>query len=85
MSRKRRLGVIGTFVWDTIYGRGAHAEPIEEWGGVTYALSGIDAALPDSWEVVPVMKVGADLAPRARVFLRELTRLAPDAELIEVP
>ncbi|MDQ3697903.1 MAG: PfkB family carbohydrate kinase [Gemmatimonadota bacterium] len=83
--RKRRLGVIGSFVWDTIYGRDPRSEPVEEWGGITYALSGIDAALGDDWEIVPVMKVGSDLAVRAREFLGELTRLAPDAALVEVP
>ena len=42
-----RVGVIGTLVWDTIYGRDQRATPIEEWGGITYGLSGLDAALPD--------------------------------------
>jgi hypothetical protein len=72
-------------VWDTIYGRDPRSAPVEEWGGVTYALSGLDAALPADWEIVPVMKVGADLAARAREYLRELRRLAPDAALVEVP
>lgn len=86
----RRVGVIGTFVWDVIYGRGAHergarAVPVEEWGGITYALSAFDAALPDDWVIVPVMKVGSDLAARARAYLHTLRRLAPDAELVEVP
>lgn len=58
---------------------------MEEWGGITYALSGLDAALPDGWEVVPIMKIGADLAERARAFLRTLRRIAPDAALVEVP
>ncbi|HJR43784.1 MAG TPA: carbohydrate kinase family protein [Gemmatimonadaceae bacterium] len=84
-ARKRRLGVIGTFVWDTIYGRGPMAEPVEEWGGITYALSGLDAALGEEWEIVPIIKVGSDLAERARDFLRGLRRMAPDAALIEVP
>jgi len=76
--------VIGTFVWDVIYGRGPRRGPVEEWGGITYALSAFDAALDNSWEVVPVMKVGADLAPRARMYLRSLRRIASDAELVEV-
>jgi hypothetical protein len=87
MSRpaKRRLGVIGTFVWDVIYGRDARAVPVEEWGGISYALAGLDAALPEDWEIVPLIKVGSDLAERARGFLRSLRRVAPDAELVEVP
>src|SRR5215216_1017831 len=83
--RRRRLGVIGTFVWDIIHGRDPRDAPVEEWGGITYALSGLDAALPADWEIVPLMKVGSDLAPRASDFLRTLRRLAPDAALVEVP
>jgi hypothetical protein len=85
VPRRRRLGVIGTFVWDIIYGRDPRGGPIEEWGGITYALGALDAALPPDWEIVPVMKVGADLAGRARDYLRTLRRIAPDAALIEVP
>ena len=81
----KRVGVIGTFVWDVIHGRDARAAPVEEWGGITYALSALDAALPDDWEIVPIIKVGDDLAARARDFLRSLRHLAPDAALIEVP
>ena len=83
--RRRRVGVIGTFVWDVIHGRDARTVPVEEWGGITYSLSGLDAALPDDWEIVPIMKVGSDLAARARGFLRSLRRIAPDAALVEVP
>ena len=83
--RIRRLGVIGTFVWDTIHGRDARAVPVEEWGGITYALGALDAALPEDWQIVPVMKVGFDLASRAREFIGGLRRIAPDAALVEVP
>ena len=82
---RNRLGVIGSFVWDVIHGRDVRSAPVEEWGGITYALAGLDAALPDDWEIVPLMKVGADLAPRAREFLHTLRRIAPDAALVEVP
>lgn len=87
MTRKR-VGVIGTFVWDRIHGRDAaltHRAPIEEWGGITYALSAFDAALPDDWELVPLVKVGEDLAPRAHEFLRKLRHVAADAAPIAVP
>ncbi len=80
-----RLGVIGTFVWDVIHGRDVRAAPIEEWGGITYALSALDAALPDDWEIVPVIKVGDDLWARAGEYLHTLRRAAPDAALVEVP
>ncbi|HEY0969988.1 MAG TPA: hypothetical protein VGE02_03315 [Gemmatimonadales bacterium] len=81
---RRRVGIIGSFVWDVIY-RTPRSLPVEEWGGITYALSGLDAALPDDWEVVPLVKVGSDLAPQAREYLRSLRRIAPDAAPIEVP
>ncbi len=80
-----RLGILGTFVWDVIHGRDVRERPIEEWGGVTYSLSGLDAALPDDWQIVPLIKVGADLAQRAREFAATLRHLAPDAPLVEVP
>ena len=85
MAAKRRVGVIGSFVWDVIHGRDPRDTPIEEWGGITYALGALDAALPDEWEMVPLVKVGFDLADRARDFMRDLERVAPDAAPIEVP
>ena len=82
---RRRVGVIGTFVWDVIHGRDRRQLPVEEWGGITYALSGLDAALTDDWEIVPLIKVGQDLAERARAYCRTLKHIAPDTALIEVP
>ena len=84
IGSKRRVGVVGTFVWDVIYGRDARAVPIEEWGGISYALAGLDAALPDDWEIVPLIKVGSDLASRAQAFVRSLRHAAADAALVEV-
>jgi hypothetical protein len=81
----KRVGVIGTFVWDIIYGRDPRDVPVQEWGGITYALGAFDAALPADWQVVPLVKVGSDLAPKARDFLQTLRRVAPDARPIEVP
>ena len=81
----KRLGVIGTFVWDVIHGRQPHATAVEEWGGITYSLGALDAALPSDWEIVPIMKIGSDLAERGRSFIRALRRIAPDAALVEVP
>jgi hypothetical protein len=83
-GRPRRLGVIGSFVWDVIHGRDPRDAPVEEWGGITYALGALEAALPANWEFVPILKVGSDLAPRAREFLRDFRRIAPDAAPIEV-
>ncbi len=79
-----RLGVVGTMVWDTIY-RTPASVPVAEWGGISFALAALDVALPEDWEVVPLIKVGRDLAPRANEFLRTLERRSPRARFIEVP
>ena len=84
-SARKRVGVIGSIVWDVHHGRDRRAVPIEEWGGISYALSALDAALPDGWEIVPLIKVGDDMADRARAFMRSLRRVAADAEVIAVP
>jgi hypothetical protein len=81
----KRLGVIGAMVWDEIHGRDPAAPPVEEWGGIAYALGGIDASLPEEWELVPLIKVGRDLAPEAGEFLRSLRRTTPGARFVEVP
>ena len=80
-----RLGVIGTMVWDTIFGRGAGAEPVEEWGGIAYALTALEASLPVEWEIVPLVKVGRDLAPEANEFLVRLTMRSAARRFLEVP
>jgi hypothetical protein len=79
-----RIGVVGSLVWDLIYGRDALAPPVEEWGGVAYALSGLDASLTPDWEIVPLIKVGRDLSGEAQEFLRGLSRLAPGTRCAEV-
>ncbi len=85
MARKQRVGVIGTFVWDVIHGRDPRDAPVEEWGGITYTLQAFEAALPSDWELVPILKVGTDLAASARQFVARLERVAPGAAPIEVP
>ena len=84
MSRKRRVGVIGTFVWDIIHGRDPRDAPVEEWGGITYSLGALEAGLAPDWEFVPLLKVGSDLAESARQFIANLDRVAPGAAPIEV-
>lgn len=80
-----KVGVIGSLVWDEIHGRDPAMGVVEEWGGVAYALASLDAHLPEDWEIVPLIKVGSDLAGEARDFLATLRRLAPGARCIEVP
>jgi hypothetical protein len=80
-----RLGVIGSLVWDEIHGRDPLRAPVEEWGGIAYALAALDVALPEDWEVVPIIKVGRDMAPQASELLRTFRRIAPTARCVEVP
>ena len=80
----RKVGVIGSLVWDVIHDRDPAAPPVEEWGGIAYALAGLDASLSDDWEIVPLIKVGRDLAPRAMEFFGTLSHLVPGARPIEV-
>lgn len=71
-----RLGVLGTMVWDTIYARDVGREaPVEEWGGIAYALSAFDAAAEGGWTLFPIVKVGSDLRRRADGFLNSLRTL----------
>ncbi|MGI9041897.1 MAG: carbohydrate kinase family protein [Gemmatimonadales bacterium] len=80
-----KVGILGSLVWDLIYGRDPMAPPVEEWGGIAYALSSLDSSVAPGWEIVPLIKVGRDLAPRAQQFLRSLSRLTPGARCVEVP
>lgn len=72
-------------VWDTIYGRDPARPAVEEWGGIAYALAALDAALEGGWEIVPLIKVGRDLADPAERFLRSLHHVAPGARFVLVP
>ncbi len=79
------VGVIGSLVWDEIHGRDPLQGVVREWGGIAYALASLDAGLPEGWNIVPLIKVGRDLAPQARQFLASLRRLAPGGRCVEVP
>src|SRR5438552_9647887 len=81
----KRLGVIGSMVWDTIHGRDPAQAAVQEWGGISYALAALDATLPEDWQIVPLIKVGRDLAHKANQFLSGVRRTAHGARFIEVP
>jgi len=79
-----KVGIIGSLVWDLIYGRDPLAPPVEEWGGIAYALAGLDASLKQDWQIVPLIKVGRDLSREAQQLLNGLSRLAPGGRCVEV-
>lgn len=81
----RTLGVLGTLVWDTIHQRDGRPRPLVEWGGIGYALEALTAVLPAGWEILPILKVGRDLAEEAFLFLRELPRVRSDPGVTVVP
>src|SRR5712692_3015856 len=81
----KRLGVLGSMVWDTIYGRDPAQPAVEEWGGIAYALAGLDATLGEDWQILPIIKVGRDLAAQANTFLGTLRHLTPGTRFVEVP
>lgn len=72
-------------VWDTIYGRDRTTEAVHEWGGIAYALAAFEANLPQDWEIVPLIKVGRDMAVAANRFLSTLTKRSTAARFVEVP
>ena len=79
-----RVGILGSLVWDIIHGRDQLAPPVEEWGGIAYALAGLDASVGRDWQIVPLIKVGRDLSGKAQDLLRTLSHLAPGARCVEV-
>jgi len=80
-----KLGIVGSLVWDVIHGRDPAAPPVEEWGGIAYALGGLEAALAPSWQFVPLIKVGSDLRDEAAALFRSFTHLVPGGRCVEVP
>ncbi|MFI5208748.1 MAG: PfkB family carbohydrate kinase [Gemmatimonadales bacterium] len=80
----RRVGVLGTMIWDTITGRDGPGTA-EEWGGIGYSLAALDAALSGEWRVVPLVKVGRDRAGSAARFLKNVDCVVPGGRFVEVP
>lgn len=82
---RKVLGVVGTLVWDSIHQRDGRGEPVEEWGGIGYALEALTVSLPEEWDILPIMKVGKDLSEPAFRFLRSLPRVLPEPGIVVVP
>lgn len=79
-----RLGAVGTLVWDRIW-HPAGVGPVEQWGGAVYSLAALAAAAPPEWQVVPIVKVGEDLAASALTWLRGLPGVVPGEGVRVVP
>ena len=71
----RRLGVVGTLVWDRIFHPGPGRPPVEEWGGISYAMEALSVVLPKGWVMTPIVKIGEDLADRAMDYLASIPRV----------
>lgn len=80
----KRLGVLGTLVRDTIIHPAAPG-PVRAWGGIGYALAAFEAVLPDGWDTVPIVKIGADLHAGATSFIRSFNRVGDARFLRMVP
>ena len=87
MGRPRRIGVLGTLIWDKIYQRDGRREPVEEWGGISYGLESLAVALPAGWTILPILKVGEDLAEEALRYLRSIpgVKTDPGVKIVPVP
>jgi sugar/nucleoside kinase (ribokinase family) len=81
----RRLGVLGTMVWDRIYARDIRSDPVEEWGGIAYALAAASAARPRGWQIVPIVRLGRDLEEEAYRYFRTLPGLDLESGVRVVP
>ncbi len=82
MSEQRTLGVIGALVWDRFLRTGPSGDPIEEWGGISYAISALSASLPHSWKILPILKLGQDLSEAAVTLLKEIPRVDQSCVII---
>ena len=73
-SRPYRLGILGTLVWDRIVDADDGSVLVEDWGGISYSLEGLSAALPPDWVLVPFLKLGADLSEQALGYLHTIPK-----------
>lgn len=83
-SGPKRLGVLGTLVWDTIHRCGGD-RPVEAWGGIAYALVALDAVLPPGWTLAPLVKIGGDLYDDATAWLHSFSRVGDSTYVSRVP
>jgi len=57
---------------------------VETWGGISYSLEALSAALPPHWTVAPLIRLGRDREDEARAYLSTLPGLESDRGLLPV-
>lgn len=77
--------MVGTLIWDRIFQRDGREIPVEEWGGISYALEALAVALPEGWTIRPILKIGEDLAEKALQYLRTIPNLSTEPGVRVVP
>ena len=78
------IGALGTIVLDTIVQAPAttagdasrESGPLEDWGGLVYALESLEVAREDGWRILPIAKVGADVFEAASRRVGSLSGVA---------
>lgn len=85
VHRPRKLGVLGTLVWDTILDEGGDRDPVQEWGGISYAMETLSIALPEGWVMAPILRMGEDLAKEALAYVRSIPRIGGRKGIQVVP
>ncbi|MGI9626537.1 MAG: hypothetical protein ACR2QM_06855 [Longimicrobiales bacterium] len=83
-ATNKKLGVLGTLVWDTIRTPGGELE-LEDWGGIAYSLTALEGTLPPEWTVVPILKVGRDLSDGALRYLDDFQCVSQLSAVTVVP
>jgi len=61
------------------------AAPLEQWGGIAYSIVALSAACPPGWTVVPLVRLGTDLALSALDFLHTLPNVSVGSGVVLVP
>jgi sugar/nucleoside kinase (ribokinase family) len=80
----KRLGVLGTFVLDSIRGP-SDETPVRALGGIAYSCSAFEVRPPEGWRQLPLAKVGEDAAEGVGIFLDGLETAESREGLIPVP
>lgn len=81
----KRLGAIGTLVWDRISNPFvADGAVREQWGGAVYSFAALSAACPPGWSIEPIVKIGRDFVERGRAHLSSLPGVTTGAGVVEI-